>query len=153
LILGVAHTMWFANKHDKGIMYLEHFKPFPYLTLALEMEIKCCIDEWATGKQGDISFTMQEYHSVYGSYVKCLQDFNSTTKAIGILPMICSRIYKVSQYVLSTCTLDALVLNCLSVHSGASTLTMEPQCKVSVHVIAATIQEHEDGMTTGDKSD
>ncbi|KAI5994855.1 hypothetical protein EDC04DRAFT_2586138, partial [Pisolithus marmoratus] len=31
----IINTMWFANKHDEGIMFPEHFKPFPYPTLAL----------------------------------------------------------------------------------------------------------------------
>ncbi|KIK13354.1 hypothetical protein PISMIDRAFT_36635, partial [Pisolithus microcarpus 441] len=35
LIQKIINTMWFANKHDEGIMFPEHFKPFPYPTLAL----------------------------------------------------------------------------------------------------------------------
>ncbi|KAI5989443.1 hypothetical protein EDC04DRAFT_2588370, partial [Pisolithus marmoratus] len=137
LIQKIINTMWFANKHDEGIMYPEHFKLFPYLTLALVLTaIECCIDEWATGKWGDISFTMQEYHLVYDSYVKCLQDFDSATKAVGVLPTICSRIYKVGH-----------------IHSGASALTTEPQCKVSACVIAAAIWEHQEGMTMEDELD
>ncbi|KAI6042678.1 hypothetical protein EDC04DRAFT_2563907, partial [Pisolithus marmoratus] len=51
LIQKIINTMWFANKHDKGIMFPKHFKPFPYPTLVLVLTaIECCIDEWVTGK-------------------------------------------------------------------------------------------------------
>ncbi|KAI6012376.1 hypothetical protein EDC04DRAFT_2904893 [Pisolithus marmoratus] len=129
--------MWFANKHDEGIMFPEHFKPFPYPTLALVLTaIKCCIDEWVTGKWGDISFTTQEYRSVYEAYLKCLKDFDNTTKEVHVLLAICTRIYEASR-----------------VRSGAGTITTESQCKVSAHVVATAIQEHEEGSTTDDESD
>ncbi|KAI6030141.1 hypothetical protein EDC04DRAFT_2505878, partial [Pisolithus marmoratus] len=86
LIQKIINTMWFANKHDEGIMFLEHFKPFPYPTLTLVLAaIECCIDEWATGKLGDISFTTQEYCSVYEAYLKCLKDFDNATKEVRVL--------------------------------------------------------------------
>ncbi|KAI6038725.1 hypothetical protein EDC04DRAFT_3018590 [Pisolithus marmoratus] len=122
--------MWFANKHDEGIMFLEHFKPFPYPTLALVLTaIECCIDEWATGKQGNISFTTQEYHSVYEAYLKCLEDFDNATKEVCVLLAICTRIYEASH-----------------VHSSASAITTESQCKVSACIVATAIQEHERGQ-------
>ena len=33
----IVNTMWFTNKHDKGIKYPEYFKPFPMPTLALNL--------------------------------------------------------------------------------------------------------------------
>ncbi|KAI6017371.1 hypothetical protein BKA83DRAFT_114438 [Pisolithus microcarpus] len=137
IIQKIINTMWFANKHDEGVMFPEHFKPFPYPTLALVLTaIECCIDEWATGKRGDISFTAQEYRSVYEAYLKCLQDFDDATKDVGVLRAICSRIYEAG-----------------CVHSGAGALTMESQCKLSARVVAAAIQEHHEGSTTEDESD
>ncbi|KAI5985846.1 hypothetical protein EDD15DRAFT_2116152, partial [Pisolithus albus] len=89
LIQKIINTMWFANKHDEGVVFPEHFKPFPYPTLALVLTaIECCIDEWAMGKRGDISFTTQEYRSVYEAYLKCLQDFDDATKDVGVLQAI-----------------------------------------------------------------
>ncbi|KAI6041131.1 hypothetical protein EDC04DRAFT_2527900, partial [Pisolithus marmoratus] len=35
LIQKITNTMWFANKHDDGMVHPEHFKPFPYPALAL----------------------------------------------------------------------------------------------------------------------
>ncbi|KAI5987433.1 hypothetical protein EDD15DRAFT_2372133 [Pisolithus albus] len=137
LIQKIINTMWFANKHDEGVMFPEHFKPFPYPTLALVLTaIECCIDEWATGKRGDIPFTTQEYRPVYEAYLKCLQDFDYATKDVGVLWAICTRIYEAGR-----------------VHSGAGALTTESQCKVSARVVAAAIQEHHDGSTTEDESD
>ncbi|KIN95290.1 hypothetical protein M404DRAFT_166116, partial [Pisolithus tinctorius Marx 270] len=50
LIQKIINMMWFANKHDEGVKFPEHFKPFPYPVLALILTaIECCIDEWATG--------------------------------------------------------------------------------------------------------
>ncbi|KAI5981563.1 hypothetical protein EDD15DRAFT_2379389 [Pisolithus albus] len=137
LIQKIINTMWFANKHDEGVMFPEHFKPFPYPTLALVLTaIECCIDEWATGKWGDIPFTTQEYHPVYEAYLKCLQDFDYATKDVGALRAICTRIYEAGR-----------------VHSGAGALTTESQCKVSARVVAVAIQEHHDSSTTEDESD
>ncbi|KAI6022000.1 hypothetical protein EDC04DRAFT_2575350 [Pisolithus marmoratus] len=100
LIQKIINTMWFANKHDEGIMFPKHFKPFPYPTLMLVLTaIECCIDEWVTGKQGDISFTTQEYRLVYEAYLKCLQDFDGATKEFSVLLTICARIYEAGQYV------------------------------------------------------
>ncbi|KAI6041031.1 hypothetical protein EDC04DRAFT_2566153, partial [Pisolithus marmoratus] len=105
LIQKIINTMWFSNKHDEGIMFLEHFKPFPYPTLTLVLAaIECCIDKWVTGKWGNISFTTQEYRSVYEAYLKCLKDFDNTTKEVCVLPAICTRIYEAGWYVPSTST-------------------------------------------------
>ncbi|KAI5982756.1 hypothetical protein EDC04DRAFT_2592458 [Pisolithus marmoratus] len=35
LIQKTVNTMWFANKHDDGVIFPNHFKPFPYLALVL----------------------------------------------------------------------------------------------------------------------
>ncbi|KAI6102422.1 hypothetical protein EDD16DRAFT_1479414, partial [Pisolithus croceorrhizus] len=100
LIQKVINTMWFANKHDNGVVFHKHFKPFPYLALALVLAvIECCIDEWMTGTQMDIPFTIQEYCGAYESHLKCLQAFEDATKTYNILPAICSKLYEVRQYV------------------------------------------------------
>ncbi|KAI6097093.1 hypothetical protein F5141DRAFT_1011595 [Pisolithus sp. B1] len=100
LIQKVINTMWFANKHDDGVLSHKHFKPFPYPALALVLAaIKCCIDEWMMGTWMDILFTIQEYHSTYKSHLKCLQAFEDATKTYNVLPAICSRLYEVRWYV------------------------------------------------------
>ncbi|KAI6028041.1 hypothetical protein BKA83DRAFT_48133, partial [Pisolithus microcarpus] len=47
IIQKIINMMWFANKHNDGVLFHNHFKPFPYLALALVLAaIECCIDEW-----------------------------------------------------------------------------------------------------------
>ncbi|KAI5987997.1 hypothetical protein EDC04DRAFT_2497584, partial [Pisolithus marmoratus] len=91
LIQKIVNTMWFANKHDNGIIFPNHFKPFPYLALAL---IECCTDKWTTGTQTDITFTIQEYCNIFKSHLNCLQAFKEATKEVGVLPGICNRMYE-----------------------------------------------------------
>ncbi|KAI6095823.1 hypothetical protein EV401DRAFT_2083474 [Pisolithus croceorrhizus] len=136
LIQKIVNTMWFANKHDDGVVLHNHFKPFPYPALALVlMAIECCIDEWMTGMQTDIPFTIQEYRAAYESHLKCLQAFEDATKTYNVLPSICSKLYEVG-----------------CIHSGATPLSALAEVTVSVRVIATAIKEHEEGSTTEDES-
>ncbi|KAI5993207.1 hypothetical protein EDD15DRAFT_2196649 [Pisolithus albus] len=81
LIQKIINMMWFANKHDDGISFADHFNPFPYPALALVLTaIECCIDEWATGTRMDIAFTIQEYRGMFESHLSCLREFEEATK-------------------------------------------------------------------------
>ncbi|KAI5982758.1 hypothetical protein EDC04DRAFT_2498380, partial [Pisolithus marmoratus] len=76
LIQKIINTMWFANKHDNGVVFHNYFKLFPLPALALVLAaIECCIDEWVMGTRMDIIFTIQEYHGTYESHLKCLRAF------------------------------------------------------------------------------
>ncbi|KAI5994821.1 hypothetical protein EDD15DRAFT_2119815, partial [Pisolithus albus] len=137
LIQKIVNTMWFANKHDDGVLYHKHFKPFPYPALALVLTaIECCIDKWMPGTRTDIPFTIQEYHGAYESHLKCLEAFEDATKMYNVLPAICSKLYEVGR-----------------VHSGAAPLSLPTEVTISARVIAAAIKEHEEGSTTEDESD
>ncbi|KAI5993869.1 hypothetical protein EDD15DRAFT_2366950 [Pisolithus albus] len=134
LIQEIVNMMWFANKHDDGVAFPEHFKPFPHPALALVLTaIECCIDEWATGTRMDIAFTIQEYRNVFESHLNCLREFEDATKEFGVLPGICKKMYKVSR-----------------VHSGAAPLIAPSQPAVSAQVIADAIKEYQEGPTTDD---
>ncbi|KAI5986585.1 hypothetical protein EDC04DRAFT_2581754 [Pisolithus marmoratus] len=96
LIQKIVNTMWFVNKHDNGVVFHNYFKLFPLLALALVLvAIECCIDEWVTGTQTDIPFTIQEYHGVYESHLKCLCACEDAMKLYNALPSICTRLYDV----------------------------------------------------------
>ncbi|KIK25342.1 hypothetical protein PISMIDRAFT_97028 [Pisolithus microcarpus 441] len=137
LIQKIINTMWFVNKHDDGVRFHNHLKPFPYPALALVLTaIECCIDEWMTGTRTDIPFTIQEYRGAYESHLKCLQAFEEATKTYAVLPAICMRLYEVGR-----------------VHSGAAPVSAPMEVTVSARVIATAIKEHEDGSTTEDESD
>ncbi|KAI6012380.1 hypothetical protein EDC04DRAFT_2609504 [Pisolithus marmoratus] len=136
LIQKIVNTMWFATKHDNGVVFHTYFKPFPYPALALVLVvIECCIDEWVMGTRMDIPFTIQEYHGAYKSHLKCLRAFEDATKLYSILPGICMRLYETGH-----------------IHSGAGPLSAPTKATVSACVIATTIREHEDGSTTEDES-
>ncbi|KAI5987797.1 hypothetical protein EDC04DRAFT_2588976 [Pisolithus marmoratus] len=87
LIQKIVNTMWFANKHDDGVIFPNHFKPFPYLALAL---VLTAIYEQMTGTWMDIAFTIQEYHNIFESHLNCLWAFEEATKEVGVLPGICN---------------------------------------------------------------
>ncbi|KAI6035765.1 hypothetical protein EDC04DRAFT_2571398, partial [Pisolithus marmoratus] len=143
LMQKIVNTMWFANKHDDGVMFYDYFKPFPLLALALVLAaIKCCIDEWVMGTCMDIAFTIQEYHGTYESHLKCLCAFEDAMKLYNILPGICTRLYEVRWYILMY----------YSIHSGAGPVSAPAKVTVSAHVIATAIKEHEDGSTTEGES-
>ncbi|KAI6028230.1 hypothetical protein EDC04DRAFT_2572981 [Pisolithus marmoratus] len=157
LIQKIINTMWFANKHDDGVVFHDYFKPFPLLALALVLvAIECCIDEWVTGTQTDIPFTIQEYHGAYKSHLKCLHVFKDATKQYNALPGICARLYEVGWCVSQLCYLLMIIIKSLmyhSIHSGAGPLSAPAKVTVSACIIATAIKEYEDGMTTKDKSD
>ncbi|KAI6023060.1 hypothetical protein PISMIDRAFT_105996, partial [Pisolithus microcarpus 441] len=100
LIQKIMNMMWFANKHDDGVMFPDHFKPFPHLALALVLtSIECCIDEWVTGTCMDVAFTIQEYHGMFESHLNCLREFKEATKQYGVLSGICNKIYEARRFV------------------------------------------------------
>ncbi|KAH7918584.1 hypothetical protein BV22DRAFT_1024362, partial [Leucogyrophana mollusca] len=89
-----TNAMWFANKHDKGVIFPEHFKPFPLVTIALLLTvIENCIDEWGTGIRADIPFTINEYRPTFEAHLKDLKEFDRRTKEYKILDKICSKMY------------------------------------------------------------
>ena len=40
---------------------------------------------------------VHDYHGVYDSHLKCLQDFDEATKEFGVLKGICAKIYEDGQ--------------------------------------------------------
>ena len=95
---------------------------------------------------------VQDYRSRYDLHLKCLQEFDEMTKEFGVLKAICARIAKDEQWVLGLHS--SMVTDCsISIHSSATTLTMQPQNVVSVQIIAVAIKEHQEGSTTEDESE
>jgi len=45
------------------------------------------------GTRSDIAFT-DDYHGIYESHLKCLQEFDEAMKEYGVLKGICARIYE-----------------------------------------------------------
>ncbi|KAI6013492.1 hypothetical protein BKA83DRAFT_4500297 [Pisolithus microcarpus] len=156
LIQKIVNMMWFANKHNDGVMFPDHFKPFPHPALALVLtsirrlpfqcgsgvetdimaQIECCIDEWVTGTCMDVAFTIQEYRGMFESHLNCLREFEEATKQYRVLSGICNKIYEAGR-----------------IHLGAAPLIMQSQASVSARVIADAIKEYQEGSTMDDKSE
>ncbi|KAI6127059.1 hypothetical protein F5141DRAFT_1210367 [Pisolithus sp. B1] len=133
LIQKIINMMWFANKHDDGVTFADHFNPFPYPVLALVLTaIECCIDKWTMGTWMDIAFTIQEYHSMFGSHLNCLQEFKEAMKEFRVLPGIHKKHMR---------------------SDGATPLIVQSQSTVSARVIADAIKGYQEGSTTDDESD
>jgi len=63
----------------------------------------CKAFEWTTGMWTDIAFTVHDYHVIYASHLKCLQDFDEATKEFSVLKGICAKIYKDGWWVCRQC--------------------------------------------------
>ncbi|KAH7926124.1 hypothetical protein BV22DRAFT_1009785 [Leucogyrophana mollusca] len=95
----VLNDMWFANRHDEGILYHEFFNPIPVETVALILTaIECCIDEWTTGIKEDIKFSAAAYSSVYRAHLGSLTKFGEHTKKYNLLGKLCQRLHDNARY-------------------------------------------------------
>ncbi|KAH7920043.1 hypothetical protein BV22DRAFT_1021966, partial [Leucogyrophana mollusca] len=89
-----TNDMWFANRHDEGVIYHQYFDPMPVETIALVLTAtECCIDEWATGIKEDIKFTAAAYADVYKAHLKCLLKFGEHTRKYDLLGKIRRDLY------------------------------------------------------------
>ncbi|KAG6826721.1 hypothetical protein H0H92_014713 [Tricholoma furcatifolium] len=77
LIQKIVNAMWFQNKHDEGIKFMEIFNPFPIPVLAL---IDCCLDEWMTGIKTDAPFKAKFYSDIYEGHLKNLRIFDEQSR-------------------------------------------------------------------------
>jgi len=100
----------------------------------------------------DIAFTVHDYHMIYASHLKCLQDFDEVMKEFGVLKGICAKIYKDGQWVCRQC-LYLVTDGLASIHSRVPALSTQPQNVVSMQIIAAAIKEHQESSTTEDESE
>ena len=69
--------------------------------------MECGIDEWGTGINADIAFTVVHYRTVFDTHLRCLRDFREATKKHELLDKICTKLYNVGRYV-------PLLINCLT---------------------------------------
>ncbi|KAH7910152.1 hypothetical protein BJ138DRAFT_1114361 [Hygrophoropsis aurantiaca] len=129
--------MWFANKHNEGVTFPQHFKPFPIVTLALLLTvIENCIDEWATGIRTDIPFTINEYRPSFEAHLKDLKEFDQHTKEFKLLDKICLKLYNNGR-----------------LHSGAAPVISQVHTNLPSAVWRAAIREEQEGSTTEEDDD
>ncbi|KAG1824017.1 hypothetical protein EV424DRAFT_1346255 [Suillus variegatus] len=107
LQLGI-NIMWFANRHDEGVIHHKYFNPMPIEVIALVLTtIKCCIDEWLQGLKEDIKFTSATYGTVYHGHFCSLQHFDERTAPYKLLDKIRVNLHDVARF-----------------HAGVDTLTI-----------------------------
>ncbi|KAG6807984.1 hypothetical protein H0H92_005806 [Tricholoma furcatifolium] len=81
LIQKIVNAMWFQNKHNEGIKFMDIFNPFPILTLALVLSvIDCCLDEWMTGIKTDAPFKAKFYSDIYEGHLKNFRMFDEQSQ-------------------------------------------------------------------------
>jgi hypothetical protein len=106
----VINAVLFKNKSDDGIQWAKHYKPFPIVGFALTItavsfdsykgctahykeQIKCAINEWESGVCDMIMFKEHEYSAVFRSHLASLNDFNTATALIQLLPQLLQQVY------------------------------------------------------------
>ncbi|KAG1867723.1 hypothetical protein F4604DRAFT_1927517 [Suillus subluteus] len=98
LQLGV-NVMWFANRHDKGIIYHKYFNPMPIEVITLVLTtIECCINEWLQGLKEDVKFTSATYGTVYYGHFGSLQCFNERMAPYKLLERICTNLHDTARF-------------------------------------------------------
>ncbi|KAG1761821.1 hypothetical protein EV702DRAFT_1038949 [Suillus placidus] len=106
LQLGI-NVMWFANRHDEGVVHHKYFDPMPIEVIALVLTaIECCIDEWLQGLKEDIKFTSATYGIVYHGHLGSLQHFDDRTAPYKLLERIRTNLHDLARF-----------------HAGVDTLT------------------------------
>ncbi|KAG1764085.1 hypothetical protein EV702DRAFT_1037447, partial [Suillus placidus] len=99
--------MWFANRHDEGVIHHKYFDPMPIKVIALVLTaIECCIDEWLQGLKEDIKFTSATYGIVYHGHLGSLQCFDDRMAPYKLLERIHTNLHDLARF-----------------HAGVDTLT------------------------------
>ncbi|KAG1750515.1 uncharacterized protein EDB91DRAFT_1244096 [Suillus paluster] len=109
LQLGI-NIMWFANRHNEGVVYHKYFNPMPVEVIALVLTtIECCIDEWLQGLKEDIKFTLATYGTVYHDHFGSLQRFNEHTAPYKLLERICINLHDTARFHAGVDTLPTML--------------------------------------------
>ncbi|CAA7270374.1 unnamed protein product [Cyclocybe aegerita] len=100
----IINKMWFRNKDDEGVIHPEFLEDdmlaLPTLALALtivENNLDDSDDEWVTGEQSDVPFTMAAYKSKYQAHLQQLTDFARKMKEAEIIPQLCRHMLKAAR--------------------------------------------------------
>ena len=107
--------MWFQNKHDKGVLFTEMFKPIPVPAIAFVLtavcyticllvylltfncQIEANIDEWLTGEKMSVTFWADEYCSIYKGHIDALEDYSCHTRKHDLIGQLQHRLFNYEQ--------------------------------------------------------
>ncbi|KAG2145165.1 hypothetical protein DEU56DRAFT_899942 [Suillus clintonianus] len=126
LQLGI-NVMWFANRHDEGVIHHKYFNPMPVEVIALVLTtIECCIDEWVQGLKEDVKFTSATYGTVYHGHFGSLQRFDERTAPYKLLERIRVNLHDTARF-----------------HAGVDSLTISSSAsRISDTAFEDAIQEY-----------
>ncbi|GLB45402.1 hypothetical protein LshimejAT787_2200650 [Lyophyllum shimeji] len=135
LIQKIVNAMWFQDKQDEGVLFVDEFRPFPISALALVLTvIECCLDEWMTGIKTSIEFSAKLYGDVYASHKKHINDFKAYTvknKAGNLLDSILEKLHNRGRF-----------------NAGAQPISELDLPKISASAFAAAVKEYLDDDKT-----
>ncbi|KAF8431622.1 hypothetical protein L210DRAFT_3415747 [Boletus edulis BED1] len=90
----VINAVLFKNKGDDGIQWTKYYNPFPVQGFALTITaIECAINEWETGVCEMIIFKEHEYSGIFRSHLASLDEFDTMTASIELLPRLLQQVY------------------------------------------------------------
>ncbi|KDQ54673.1 hypothetical protein JAAARDRAFT_401315 [Jaapia argillacea MUCL 33604] len=137
IIAKLVNNVWFANRHDEGVVYHQYFHPLPAPAIALLLTvIECCIDEWGSGIKTDINFTAVEYKRVYDAHVESLVNFGQHTSHYNLLDKLCNKLAVDGRF-----------------FSGADPINATIAAAVPMSAFDAAIREYEDDLTEPESDD
>lgn len=106
----VINAVLFKNKSDDGVQWAEYYNPFPVAGFALAItavgfdsyegcathykeQIECAVNEWESGVRDMIAFKEHEYSAVFQSHLASLDEFNTMTASVRLLPQLLQQVY------------------------------------------------------------
>ncbi|OJT07806.1 hypothetical protein TRAPUB_1289 [Trametes pubescens] len=76
LVQMIINLVFFKNATDDGVLLENVYQPFPLKGLALVLTaIQCAIDEWHSGVHSSVTFSENNYSSVYTKHIRELELF------------------------------------------------------------------------------
>ncbi|KAF8152478.1 hypothetical protein B0H34DRAFT_118546 [Crassisporium funariophilum] len=138
LIQKVVNAMWFQDKQDEGVVFVDMFQPFPIQALGLVLSvIECCLDEWMTGIKTSIDFSSKLYGDIYAAHlrhIKEFQDYTTKNKAGDLLDSILTKLHNRGRF-----------------NAGAQPISELDLPKISHKAFAAAVKQYlEDDKTDTD---
>ncbi|KAJ2967674.1 hypothetical protein NUW54_g13440 [Trametes sanguinea] len=93
IIQAIVNNIFYKSATDDGVVLSDVYEPFPFVGLALILTaVQCSLDEWDTGAFARITFSEENYVSVYRGHLEELRYFEAQSGADRILSEICGNI-------------------------------------------------------------
>ncbi|KZT02095.1 uncharacterized protein LAESUDRAFT_717118 [Laetiporus sulphureus 93-53] len=89
----IINRMWFNDKRDDGVVLDKVYCPFPFRAFTIVLTaIECTIDEWVSGTQEYVMFTIEAYKHHFKHHLSATEDYNTTSGDLEIIKKICQHV-------------------------------------------------------------